>query len=101
MTKCITALAVGLALFSGCTNKPTVTEVRCKDGIAGMPANMTTFIETGIGLNDIGFPDGQPFHLVYTYWSDGTVTNNYDWYLSVRNTESNRNELLIDIVGSC
>lgn len=100
MNKCITALAVIIALLSGCTTKPTVISVRCKNGISGTNG-LATNLETGMdGLTSV-LPNGQPFHLVYTYWSDGTVTNNYDWFQSVRNTEANRNALVVAIVGSC
>jgi hypothetical protein len=98
MTKCITALAVCVALLSGCTNKPTVTSVRCKDGMSGTDDG-AIYLETGIDLTFM--PRGEAFHLVYTYWSDGTVTNNHDWFRTVRNTEANRRQLFLDIVGSC
>ena len=100
MTKCITAIAVCVALLSGCTNKPTVSSVRCKDGMAGTD-DRAIYLETGIDLLAIQLPRGKPFHLVYTYWSDGTVTTNYDWFQTVRNTKANREQLFLDIVGSC
>lgn len=100
MNKCITALAVCVALLGGCTNKPTVSSVRCKEVVAGTD-DLAIYLETRIDLKAINYPRGKPFHLLYTYWSDGTVTTNYDWFQAVRNTEANRAQLLVDIVGGC
>ena len=103
MNKCITALAVCVALLSGCTNKPTVSSVRCKEGVGVGAVSYTTPEVQAIGFDPtyvVGV--GNKYHLIYTYWSDGTVTNNYDIYFkNKRITPDGVMGLKLAIAGGC
>ena len=102
MNKCVTALAVIIALLSGCTTNPTVSSVRCKEGVGGAASYFTPEMQA-IGFdptNVVGF--GNKYHLIYTYWSDGTVTNNYDiYFINKRITPDGVFNLKLAIAGGC